>query len=143
VDGGDVRAVWEAAQAAIERARSGGGPTFLHARCIHLEGHFLGFQPIRIVRHPFKEMPPIAGPLARSFLRPGGAGLGERLAGLRIVLGTVLATARDPRRDPANDPVRRARAALRAEPLRLQEVEDQAEQEIGAVLESALAEVLS
>jgi len=34
VDGLDVSEVWEAARAAIERARSGKGPTFLHARCV-------------------------------------------------------------------------------------------------------------
>jgi pyruvate dehydrogenase E1 component alpha subunit len=140
-DGRDVGAVWEAAQAALEQARRGQGPTFLHARCVHLEGHFLGFQPIRIVRHPLREMSAISIPLTRSFLQPRGATLRERLAGLGIVLGTVLATLRDPRRDPAYDPVRRTRAALRAEPLRLQELEDRAEKEIGAVLEAALLEV--
>jgi len=50
VDGCDVVEVWEAAQPAIERARSGQGPTFLHARCMHLEGHFLGFQLLRMMR---------------------------------------------------------------------------------------------
>ena len=44
VDGCDVGEVWEAAHSAIARARSGGGPTFLHARCVHVEGHFLGLQ---------------------------------------------------------------------------------------------------
>ena len=83
VDGRDVSAVWEAAHAAIERARSGQGPTFLHARCVHFEGHFLGFQLIRIVRDPLREMPGIAIPLTQSFLRPGGAALRERLAGLK------------------------------------------------------------
>lgn len=143
VDGRDVRAVWEAARAAIERARGGQGPTFLHARCVHLEGHFLGLQSIRIVRDPLRELPWVVMPLIRAFLQPRGANLRERLAGLRIVLTTLLATACDPRRDPANDPVRRARAALRSESLRLQELEDQVEKEIAAVLESALTEVPS
>lgn len=143
VDGRDVCAVWEAAQAAIDRARRDQGPTFLHARCVHLEGHFLGLQSIRIVRDPLRELPRVAVPLTRSFLHPGGANLRERLAGLRIVLATVLATVRDPRRDPAHDPVRRARTALQQEPGRLRELEDQVEEEISAVLESALAEVPS
>ena len=71
VDGRDVSAVWQAADRAIETARSGQGPTFLHARCVHFEGHFLGFQLLRAVRAPLREMPGIVAPLTRSFLRPG------------------------------------------------------------------------
>jgi TPP-dependent pyruvate/acetoin dehydrogenase alpha subunit len=143
VDGCNVSAVWEAAGAAIERARSGLGPTFLHARCVHLEGHFLGLQLIRVVRHPLREMPGIAGPLVRSFLRPGGAAPRERLAGLSMVLAAVLSTLRDPRRDAANDPVRRARTALESDPIRLRELEDRIREEIGRVFASASAEVPS
>lgn len=141
VDGCDPAEVWEAAQVAIERARSGQGPTFLHARCMHLEGHFLGFQLLRMMRNPLREMPRIAVPLTRSFLRRGGAGWRERAAGLKQVLVAGPSIQRDPRRDPANDPVRRARNTLRSDPVRLKEVEDQAQEEIGRVVASALAEV--
>ncbi len=143
VDGCDVSAVWEACHAAIERARSGEGPTFLHARCVHFEGHFLGLQLIRVVRDPLREMPGIALPLTQSFLRPGGAPWRERLAGLKTVLAVVLSTVRDPRRDLANDPVRRARTTLQSDPIRLQELEDQVHQEINNALASALVEVPS
>ncbi len=140
VDGCDVSEVWEAAHSAIEHARSGKGPTFLHARCVHFEGHFLGFQLLRLARNPLREMPEIAIPLTYSFLRPGGAALRERVAGLKIVLAAVLSTLRDPRRDSANDPVRRARKPLLSDPVRLQELEDQIEQKMSHVLASALAE---
>ena len=143
VDGGDVSKVWEAAGSAIERARSGQGPAFLRARCVHLEGHFLGFQPIRLVRDPLREIPEVAVPLTRSFLRPGGAAWRERLDGLKSVLGAVLSTLRDPRRDAANDPIRRTRALLQSDPAGLQEVEAQAEQEMSHALEAALAEAPS
>ncbi len=143
VDGRDVAAVWKASHAAIERARSGQGPSFLHARCVHFEGHFLGFQLLRIVSEPFKEMTGMAIPLTRSFLRPGGAALRERTAGLKEVLATARSTLHDPRRDLVNDPVRCMRDTLLAEPERLRELEDQIEQEIGDLLASALAEVPS
>jgi pyruvate dehydrogenase E1 component alpha subunit len=141
VDGCDAAEVWQASHAAIERLRSGQGPTFLNARCVHFEGHFLGFQLLRAVRHPIKEMPEIAVPLTRSFSRSGGADLRERLAGLNEVLSAVLSTLRDPRRDSANDPLQRARKALLSDPVRLQALEDQIEGEISHVLESALAEL--
>jgi pyruvate dehydrogenase E1 component alpha subunit len=143
VDGYDVSGVWEASHSAIERARSGQGPTFLHARCVHFEGHFLGFQLIRIMREPLREMPEIAGPLTQSFMRLSGATLRERMAGLKTVLSAVLSTARDSRRDPSNDPVLRVRATLLPDPARLQELEDQVEKEISNTLASVLAEVPS
>jgi acetoin:2,6-dichlorophenolindophenol oxidoreductase subunit alpha len=42
VDGFDFFAVWEAAREAIERARSGGGPSLLHVRLYRYYGHFEG-----------------------------------------------------------------------------------------------------
>ena len=143
VDGGDISAVWDAAGSAIERARSGQGPAFLRARCVHLEGHFLGYQLIKLVRHPIREIPGMAVPLTRSFLRPGGADWRERLDGLKGVLGAVLSTLRDPRRDAANDPIRRTRALLRSDPAGLKDIEEQAEAEMSRVVEAALAEAPS
>jgi TPP-dependent pyruvate/acetoin dehydrogenase alpha subunit len=142
-DGLDVSAMWEAAHGAIERARSGQGPTFLHARCVHFEGHFLGFQLIRAVRDPLRAMSEIAVPLTQSFLRLGGATLRERMAGLKTVIAAVLSTVRDPRRDSTNDPLPRARPALQSDAARLQKLEDQLEKEISNVLASALGEVPS
>ncbi|HHV06672.1 MAG TPA: thiamine pyrophosphate-dependent dehydrogenase E1 component subunit alpha [Firmicutes bacterium] len=42
VDGNNVFAVYEAAQAAVERARSGGGPTLLETKTYRIKGHFVG-----------------------------------------------------------------------------------------------------
>jgi pyruvate dehydrogenase E1 component alpha subunit len=42
VDGNDAVAVYEAAAAAVERARAGGGPTLLHLRTYRFGGHFVG-----------------------------------------------------------------------------------------------------
>ena len=141
VDGCELSQVWEASEKAIERARSGQGPTFLHARCVHLEGHFLGLQQLRVVRDPLRELPGIVSPLTRSFLQPGGAIFRERLAGIKIILAAVFSTLRDPRQDSANDPIRRARTTLQSDPVRLQELEDQVAQGISNVVASVMAEV--
>lgn len=42
VNGNDVFSVYEAAQAAVERARSGGGPTLIEAKTYRIKGHFVG-----------------------------------------------------------------------------------------------------
>jgi pyruvate dehydrogenase E1 component alpha subunit len=141
VDGRDVSEVWDACRPAIERARIGQGPTFLRARCVHFEGHFLGFQLLRMMRHPLREIPGIAVPLTRSILYPAGADLRERLAGLKTVLATVLATLRDPRREQTQDPIVRTRTALHLEDVHLQGMENLIEEEVNNLLQSALAEV--
>jgi hypothetical protein len=138
VDGLDVEKVWQAAYPAIERARSAGGPSFLHAHCVHLEGHFLGYQLLRVARHPLKEMPAIAAPLTRSFLRRRGASFRERLAGLKGVMASVSTTQSDPRQSPANDPVVRTRAALMPEVERLKVLEDAIGDEIAGMLSLVL-----
>jgi TPP-dependent pyruvate/acetoin dehydrogenase alpha subunit len=143
VDGGNVSEVWEAFYSAIERTRSGQGPTFVHARCVHLEGHFLGYQLLRIIRDPLREIPGLAVPLTYSFLRSRGSLWRERVAGLKEVMNTILSTLRDPRGDSTNDPVKRARQALPSDPQRLQKLEEKIDQEINRILASALLEVPS
>jgi TPP-dependent pyruvate/acetoin dehydrogenase alpha subunit len=140
VDGLEVLDVWEAGGKAIERARSGGGPSFLHARCVHLEGHFLGFQLLRLARQPLREMPAIAGPLMQSFGRRRGAPLAQRLAGLRAVLSASQSEGRDPARQRANDPLNRARSVLRADPVELAALEEGVRREVMEVVSSVLQE---
>ncbi len=143
VDGLDAMAVWKAAGTAIERLRSGHGPIFMHARCVHLQGHFLGFQLMRMLQNPLKEGLDIGGPLLRSFLHPGGASMSERMAGLQTILKAMSSTSRDPRRNPAFDPIEQARTALRSEPQRLQDLETQVETKMKNILATALTEVQS
>jgi len=141
VSGLDVEQVWKVAHQAIARARAGKGPTFLRARCVHFEGHFLGLLLLRLTRNPLREVPAIVGPLLRSFLLPGGGSLRERLAGVRLVLSTILSTLRDPRRTSSNDPVLRARAGLLSDPERLNGLDNRIQAETSAVVTSALHEV--
>ena len=138
VDGSDVTEVWEASRKAITRARAGEGPFFLRAQCVHFEGHFLGYQLIRAVRNPLREMPRITIPLTQSFLRISGASLGERLVGLKSVLSAVLSTLRDPRTDPDRDPVKRTRNALQSDKERLRELEDETEREVANIIATAM-----
>lgn len=141
VDGTDVMSVWGASAAAIDRARSGQGPTFLHARCVHLEGHFLGFQLLRILRHPLKEMPVITGQLIRSLFQLDGARFSERVKSFGLVLNSVVVSSQDPRRIRDNDPLQYTRAILRSDPGRLEELERDARQEIDEIVTTSITEV--
>jgi len=140
-DGLDVEQVWQAANQSIESVRAGEGPMFLHASCVHLEGHFLGLQLLRITRNPIKELPRIAGPLMRSFLRFGGGSLRERLAGMRIVLSAIMKTLRDERQQASNDPIIRAQNVLMLDPAQLKEMDERIDEEISTALKAALSEV--
>ena len=42
IDGNDVLQVYQAAQAAIQKARGGGGPTLIEAKTYRLKGHYVG-----------------------------------------------------------------------------------------------------
>jgi TPP-dependent pyruvate/acetoin dehydrogenase alpha subunit len=141
VDGRDVTRVWSVAERAIERARRGKGPTFIHARCVHLEGHFLGLLLLRAIRDPLKELPLIVRPLVRSCARAGGGSARERGSGVACVTRSLLDTVVDRRRRRANDPIVRARRVLhRAEggSKRLSDLERRLETEVDAVVAAAL-----
>ena len=138
VDGLDVQKVWEAANQGILRARSGEGPSFLRARCVHLEGHFLGLLNLRVIRDPLRELPGVIGPLIKSILSLGGAPLAVRVAGLKTVLSHILDTLRDPRQNPTSDPIIRLRNVLKADQARLNNLDKQVEEEIAAIFISAL-----
>jgi pyruvate dehydrogenase E1 component alpha subunit len=136
-DGRDVDHVWRIAQNAISNIRKGHGPVYLHAQCVHIEAHFLGFQLVRITRNPFTELPGLIKPLIRSLIHPGGASPRERIAGLKIILQTLIATWRDTRQEASNDPIVRTRSLLGSDPNRLEELEMSIQDEINAVISAA------
>jgi len=138
LDGSDVEEVWDVAAEAMARARRGDGPTFLHARCVHLEGHFLGDPLVAAIRRPLREMAEMAGPLTRSFLRSQGASLGSRVRGLRSIVTTVLSSGRDAADHEERDPLRRARKKLTTDRDRLATLEEDVTQEIQQVIRRAI-----
>ena len=142
VDGLDVEEVWSAGEIAIERARTGNGPTFIHAQCVHLEGHFLGYELLRVTKRPIQELPKIAIPLMRAFLRRGGGTLRERFTGMKIIISKLLTTLRDPREDPSQDSIFRIQARLLSDPERLHDIDQRVQAEISAVMVDALREVV-
>jgi TPP-dependent pyruvate/acetoin dehydrogenase alpha subunit len=75
-DGGDVLAVEAAVRAAVEAARTGGGPTFLEMRTHRLGGHYEGdAQPYRDAQEP-EDWRAAHDPVTRlrSILQEAGAG---------------------------------------------------------------------
>lgn len=65
VNGNDIFEIYEAAKDAVERARQGGGPTFIEAKTYRIKGHFVGdpehYRTKEEVQKIFKETDPIKG----------------------------------------------------------------------------------
>lgn len=136
IDGRDIEAVWDAAESAIVRTRAGAGPAFIHATCVHIDGHFLGDPLMRLGKKPLREMTPLAGPMIRSLLRPQGTNLSERLTRVGSILRLGGRVAQQ--KATEDDPILRARQVLTADPGRLEALEQAVVDELEAAVQSAL-----
>ena len=137
VNGLDIQAVWYAAQEAVQRARNGSGPSFLHARCVHLEAHFLGYLPLRIVRSPLRYPPGDSLQLLTSILQKDGAGLKDRIDGLGLILEMLIRTYRSQQAAKRDDPLLKTRQSSGVDEFILRETESSVAQEISGVIELA------
>jgi pyruvate dehydrogenase E1 component alpha subunit len=133
VDGGEVIEVWRTASEAIERARQGGGPTFIRATCRHFEGHFLGYQALRLVRKPHKELTAV-WPYIRASLNLKGAPVNERVSSVRTFIKMLLGVRKESLAIE-DDPVRRTRRQLINDGAALNQLEAAVIDEIHDLLE--------
>lgn len=123
----------------MEKAREGGGPTFLHAHCIHLEGHFLGDSLFRSARHLVKEGGPMIGPVFKSVAKRKGASLRERIDSL----GDVLFRGRGAVSDQTSEekhPVIKARKGLETNPDRLEALESSVAETVRETIKAVMEE---
>lgn len=137
VNGSDVEAVWETAYEAIHVARKGEGPSFLMARCKHLEGHMLGDPLLRIARRPLKEMTQMGWPLIKSVVKPKGASIRERKNSVQIITSLIKRTISE-KLSKKDDPLVSARKKLGSNVMRLKELEEEVNQEIREVMDKGL-----
>jgi TPP-dependent pyruvate/acetoin dehydrogenase alpha subunit len=136
VDGRDVTRVSKAAGRAIDRARKGGGPTFLLLRCRRPRGHFADDPLVRAVRHPgelLAMLPALVGNATQS-----DAPFSQRIRSLGHLVRTLFRVAVD-QWLVRWDPLPRARRRLPDETA--DSLYEKAAAEVDAALRSALAEV--
>jgi pyruvate dehydrogenase E1 component alpha subunit len=136
-DGSDVMAVWKTAGEAIERARQGKGPSFLHMHCVRPEGHFLGDPLIRISRQPIKEMKKMAGPLLKSVTKIKGSSIFQRSASLGKVSATLGKNLKG-QMLKGHDPLQIVREQLKSDRERVIKTEVTIKNEIEEILKKAL-----
>jgi len=137
IDGSDVTAVWDAAKAAIERARNGFGPSYLHMHCWRPEGHFLGDPLLRIARHPLKETKELTGPLLKSVTKKKGTSITQRAKSLRKV-SSILAKTIKSRSMKEKDPLVSLRRKLDSDKESIKKIEREVKEEIQSIVNEAL-----
>lgn len=106
VDGNDVMAVYGAVASAVERARGGGGPAFVHALTYRQQGHFVGDRSLyRSAEEAerWKQRDPIHM-FTRSLVAKGMMSDQEISALRDAVVREVNAAAATAREDPMPDP---------------------------------------
>jgi len=140
VDGWDVEAVWRAAGTAVADARKGRGPTFVHASCIHVEGHFLGDHLVRIARRPTAELTAMSGPLLKSAVTAKGASLKDRASSFLSIVALIGKSLKE-RAAGSKDPIAVTRKKLANEGERLLELEQNVARNVSEVIEQVLSDV--
>jgi TPP-dependent pyruvate/acetoin dehydrogenase alpha subunit len=137
VDGKDVEEVWRFMNEEIMRLRNGEGPSFVHARCEHLEGHFLGDQLLRFAHPSMSEAMKMAAPLVKAHTQSKGAPLRERTAALKEVLGIIWETDRK-HRSKEGDPIPHMRKKLASmDAGKLHDLETRVQNEIETIITQA------
>jgi pyruvate dehydrogenase E1 component alpha subunit len=137
VDGNDVEAVYSCAETAVQKARQGKGPSFIHATCSHVEGHMLDLQLVRAGRGPTKEIPRIALQMVKAALSPRGTSVIQRVKAVLATTQMILASARD-HKILADDPLLLAREKLTHDMVQLETLETEVSKKIEDTVRSAL-----
>jgi pyruvate dehydrogenase E1 component alpha subunit len=120
VDGTDVEAVWKVVNEALSKMRNNGGPQFIHAQCVHLEGHFLGDPLLRYHRDPN-----MLAEVADSLKEYSGESLNEILLLLRKIGGQL---------KKKFDPIIFTQKKLKDNADRLKQIEDEVTKEITQIV---------
>jgi len=137
VDGSNVEEVWAVIYREIPRLRNGEGPIFVHATCIHMEGHFLGDQILRFAHPSIKQMMKLTAPLLKALTQLKGASLGERAGALNEMQGIIrenISKYRSKEGDPIQ-PMRKKLSTLDTE--KLNGIENQVKHEIDTIVQQA------
>jgi pyruvate dehydrogenase E1 component alpha subunit len=132
VDGTDVAKVYGKAARAVARARSGGGPTVLLARCARLEGHFLGDPLVRLTS-ALRDLADQVRPLLGQVHAQPGAPLLDRIRALLAISRRAATAALD--RSRGRDPL--PKAARRLRPGAAVSLEQQAWSEVDRAVRAA------
>jgi len=129
IEGSSVEEVWQTAGESINYLRSGNKPVFLLARCIHIEGHFLGDPLIRLSRHPIKEGGKMAGPMIKALMKKKGASIAEKTIALKDI-GQMTGKVLRKKDIKEQDPLFLARQNLTVDEERLLNLENEISREI-------------
>jgi len=139
VKGDRVQEVYQAAGRLVDRARSGDGPGFLHAKCHRPGGHFEGDAIVRILKHPRAQASEVGPAIIDSLRNRSGGTRRSKAAGIRELTRRGSLAARDWALRSRMDPIRRTRSTIDA--AAAERIEAQERLEIGEAIDTARAKV--
>ena len=138
IDGHSIDDVWTTAKEAIDRIRENNQPGFIHARCVHLEGHFLGDPLLEIMRHPLEKSKKITSPLLKSTFKIEGGLAKERIMSLKTITAHLKKSKNDHLRKP-NDPILTSKKLLEMQNINTTDIEEQISAEIDTIVNNVLS----
>lgn len=129
INGLDVEEVWRHAKDIIKTIRKKRNPFFIHAHCIHKQGHLLGDRLLR------SESTPVT-PLLKATVSLKGARVDKRVAGLRSIT-SIMQLAKAQQKDD-NDPLIIIQKRLTAQKEQCEEIERKISIEMQEIMQSSM-----
>jgi TPP-dependent pyruvate/acetoin dehydrogenase alpha subunit len=136
VDGTDPAAMWNAVNVAIIKIRTAGGPYFIHAKCEHKEGHFLGDPLLRFIKTPIEAFGKITGPLIKSMFSFRGTIFTKRIGSLNKIIALILKSRKQ--LSEKSDPTILTKTLLETDESRLKSIETKVNDEINKIVSDVI-----
>jgi pyruvate dehydrogenase E1 component alpha subunit len=139
-DGFDVESMSQEMAQIIPEIRSDNRPAFIRAKCIHLEGHFLGDPLLRFKKTPVSQLREQGIPMAKSAVKLKGAGIAERIDSIKGILKVIGASTKD-HYISRQDPLAITRKKLEKQSSGLKDMESEVDAEIKSIFDEALKDL--
>lgn len=132
VDGMNAEIVWDRVNKIMDDMRKKSRPFFIHAHCIHKQGHFLGDPLLR----GMEKMGEMTKPLMKALVNKKGAGIGKRIGSLRGTLSLITKSRAQTKK--GRDPLIYIEKNLKNEKEKLLQVQSKVSKEIDEVIKTTL-----
>ncbi len=132
VDGMNAEIVWGSLNRIIGNMRKKSKPFFIHAHCIHKNGHFLGDSLLR----GMEKMGEMTKPLMKALVSKKGSGIGKRIGSLRGTLSLISKSRAQTKK--GRDPLIYIEKNLKNEKDKLLQVQSKISRKIDEVVKATL-----
>lgn len=137
LNGSDTDDIWYNTKEIMTSIRKKKNPFFIHAKCIHKDGHFLGDPLFRFHSSPIKEFSEVTGPLTKAVLSTKGTRLYKRIGEVKSTL-SLINKSRAQRKDKY-DPIHVTRKKYKEYKDEIIIIEEKIKEEIDTIVDQSLS----